>query len=84
MLADATPSTGLRRVGSLGGGLDVGFMGSWDSDDGTEAAPLESEGRSGEWGMVGGDVRSTDTLGCGRGRKRWRIYCRSILERTRT
>lgn len=48
MVAGATPSWGLRRVGTLGGGLDVGFMGSRDSDEGPEAAALESEGRSGE------------------------------------
>jgi len=60
MLADATPSTELRRVGSLGVGLDVGFVGSGDSDEGTEVAALESEGRSGEWGMAVGEGMSKD------------------------
>jgi len=48
MLADATPSAEFRREGSLGGGLDVGFIGSWGRDEGAEAAALGSEGRSGE------------------------------------
>ena len=65
MFADIVPSVGVRKVGSLGGGLEDDLALSGEAEDRMEAAELGSEGRL-AGGASGGELMSAMRIGEGR------------------